>query len=247
MPRKCASVPETSRSNAMSQPNLATVPKDLLVVPSSSSTRRWDTFVALLKCSSRGPIRRSNGCSRPLIYSGSVSPMGKPFIPDTARVDQAIAKLKALRKGCTLGGLSWKALREEGRPQTREALPGGQASVGRVSAPTRRRGAHRLAWHRHAVLRDPEGAPRSDDVCRGRSAHRRRPRFGGVDPNGGSVRRSPDCRYQCDRRPLNLTKRPVRTRMPVLWGLRLKHPWLPDYANPIDDQDRSLDDDGDGG
>ncbi len=30
MPRKCASVPETSRSNAMSQPNLATDPKDLL-------------------------------------------------------------------------------------------------------------------------------------------------------------------------------------------------------------------------
>ncbi|MGH8575455.1 MAG: type II toxin-antitoxin system Phd/YefM family antitoxin [Gammaproteobacteria bacterium] len=34
---------------------------------------------------------------------------------DRSRIDQAIAKLKALRKGCTLGGLSWKELRDEGR------------------------------------------------------------------------------------------------------------------------------------
>lgn len=32
-----------------------------------------------------------------------------------AQVDDAIAKLKALRRGTTLGGLSWKELRDEGR------------------------------------------------------------------------------------------------------------------------------------
>ncbi len=36
-------------------------------------------------------------------------------VADRSRVDQAIAKLKALRQGCTLGGLSWKDLRDEGR------------------------------------------------------------------------------------------------------------------------------------
>ncbi len=35
---------------------------------------------------------------------------------DRARVKAAVKKLKALRKGTTLGGLSWKALRDEGRP-----------------------------------------------------------------------------------------------------------------------------------
>jgi len=34
---------------------------------------------------------------------------------DRARVSEAFEKLKALRKGTTLGGLSWKALRDEGR------------------------------------------------------------------------------------------------------------------------------------
>jgi prevent-host-death family protein len=34
---------------------------------------------------------------------------------DRARVDEAIAKLKAVRKGSSLGGLSWKELRDEGR------------------------------------------------------------------------------------------------------------------------------------
>lgn len=34
---------------------------------------------------------------------------------DRARVDRAVEKLKDLRKGSTLGGLSWKALRDEGR------------------------------------------------------------------------------------------------------------------------------------
>ena len=35
---------------------------------------------------------------------------------DRARVDEAFEKLKALRKGTTLGGISSKALRDEGRP-----------------------------------------------------------------------------------------------------------------------------------
>jgi prevent-host-death family protein len=34
---------------------------------------------------------------------------------DRARVDGTIAKLKTLRQGCTLGGLSWQTLRDEGR------------------------------------------------------------------------------------------------------------------------------------
>lgn len=34
---------------------------------------------------------------------------------DTARINDTIAKLKALRKGTTLGG-DWKAYRDEGRP-----------------------------------------------------------------------------------------------------------------------------------
>jgi prevent-host-death family protein len=35
---------------------------------------------------------------------------------DRARIDAAFEKLKAMRKGTTLGGLSWKTLRDEGRP-----------------------------------------------------------------------------------------------------------------------------------
>jgi prevent-host-death family protein len=35
---------------------------------------------------------------------------------ERARVDEAFEKLKALRKSTTLGGLSWKELRDEGRP-----------------------------------------------------------------------------------------------------------------------------------
>jgi prevent-host-death family protein len=34
---------------------------------------------------------------------------------DRARVSEAFEKLKTLRKGTTLGGLSWKELRDEGR------------------------------------------------------------------------------------------------------------------------------------
>lgn len=47
---------------------------------------------------------------------------GKPLarlipvaVADSSRVDLAISKLKALRKGCTLDGLSWQTLRDEGR------------------------------------------------------------------------------------------------------------------------------------
>lgn len=47
---------------------------------------------------------------------------GKPLarlipvaVADRSRIDQAIAKLKSLRKDCTLDGLSWQELRDEGR------------------------------------------------------------------------------------------------------------------------------------
>ena len=35
---------------------------------------------------------------------------------DRKRADEAFERLKELRRGTTLGGLSWKALRDEGRP-----------------------------------------------------------------------------------------------------------------------------------
>jgi prevent-host-death family protein len=35
---------------------------------------------------------------------------------DQADVDDAVAQLRRFRKGKTLGGLSWKALRDAGRP-----------------------------------------------------------------------------------------------------------------------------------
>ena len=35
---------------------------------------------------------------------------------DRKRADEAFEQLKELRRGTTLGGLSWKALRDEGRP-----------------------------------------------------------------------------------------------------------------------------------
>jgi prevent-host-death family protein len=35
---------------------------------------------------------------------------------DQTRANEAFVKLKALRKGTTLGGLSWKELRDAGRP-----------------------------------------------------------------------------------------------------------------------------------
>ncbi len=34
---------------------------------------------------------------------------------DRSRIDNTISKLKSLRKGCTLNGLSWQELRDEGR------------------------------------------------------------------------------------------------------------------------------------
>lgn len=36
-------------------------------------------------------------------------------VADRARVDETIARLKALRQGTTLEGLSWQDLRDEGR------------------------------------------------------------------------------------------------------------------------------------
>jgi len=36
-------------------------------------------------------------------------------VPDLAQVDATVTKLKALRQGVTLGGLSWKELRDDGR------------------------------------------------------------------------------------------------------------------------------------
>ena len=40
-----------------------------------------------------------------------------PFVkPDGERARRAISRLKASRKGCRLGGLSWKGLRDEGHP-----------------------------------------------------------------------------------------------------------------------------------
>ena len=35
---------------------------------------------------------------------------------DKARVNEAIARLKEMRKGLSLDGLSWKELRDKGRP-----------------------------------------------------------------------------------------------------------------------------------
>ncbi|MEI6066361.1 MAG: type II toxin-antitoxin system prevent-host-death family antitoxin [Methylococcaceae bacterium] len=47
---------------------------------------------------------------------------GKPLarlipvaIADRSRIDLTISKLKELRNGCNLGGLSWQELRDEGR------------------------------------------------------------------------------------------------------------------------------------
>ena len=37
-------------------------------------------------------------------------------VVDQAAVDDAVAQLRRLRKETTLGGLSWKRLRDEGRP-----------------------------------------------------------------------------------------------------------------------------------
>jgi prevent-host-death family protein len=35
---------------------------------------------------------------------------------DKTRIDEAIARWKETRKGLSLGGLSWKAMRDDGRP-----------------------------------------------------------------------------------------------------------------------------------
>ncbi len=39
----------------------------------------------------------------------------KADVAEKSAVDDAIAKLKALRRGTTLGGADWKELRDEGR------------------------------------------------------------------------------------------------------------------------------------
>ena len=49
-----------------------------------------------------------------------VTRRGKPVarlmpIAESAKVSEAMAKLRDLRKGTTLGGLSWKELRDAGR------------------------------------------------------------------------------------------------------------------------------------
>jgi prevent-host-death family protein len=45
-----------------------------------------------------------------------VARMVAPLRADQARAEAAFARLKALRKGTTLGGVSWKELRDAGRP-----------------------------------------------------------------------------------------------------------------------------------
>lgn len=48
-------------------------------------------------------------------HGNAIARLVPAALADRSRVDQAIAKLKALRAGCTLGGLSWKELRDQGR------------------------------------------------------------------------------------------------------------------------------------
>lgn len=48
-------------------------------------------------------------------HGNAIARLVPAAVADRSRVDQAIAKLKALRAGCTLGGLSWKELRDQGR------------------------------------------------------------------------------------------------------------------------------------
>jgi prevent-host-death family protein len=38
-----------------------------------------------------------------------------PAAPDEAGPDDIVARFRALRAGCTLGGLDWRELRDEGR------------------------------------------------------------------------------------------------------------------------------------
>jgi hypothetical protein len=48
-------------------------------------------------------------------FQKSVPPVPHHEQFDPEKVDEAIAKLKELRRGTRLGGLSWKMLRDEGR------------------------------------------------------------------------------------------------------------------------------------
>jgi prevent-host-death family protein len=49
-------------------------------------------------------------------HGKAIAPLVGARAIDRRRVNAAFEKLKAMRKGTTLGGLSWKALRDEGRP-----------------------------------------------------------------------------------------------------------------------------------
>jgi len=44
-----------------------------------------------------------------------VARLVREITADRTRVDEAIAQIKAIRKGVRLNGLSWKELRDEGR------------------------------------------------------------------------------------------------------------------------------------
>ncbi len=53
-----------------------------------------------------------------IIITRHVKPLARLVpvnVADRARIDSVIAKLKALRKNCTLDGISWQTLRDEGR------------------------------------------------------------------------------------------------------------------------------------
>ena len=48
-------------------------------------------------------------------YGKPIAKLVSAAVTDRQRVDQAIAAIKALRRGHTLGDLSWRDLRDEGR------------------------------------------------------------------------------------------------------------------------------------
>lgn len=66
-------------------------------------------FSALLERVSRGEEIVITRHGRP------VARLIPAVVGDRARVDQAIARLRALRAGSQLGELSWKELRDQGR------------------------------------------------------------------------------------------------------------------------------------
>ena len=64
---------------------------------------------ALLERVARG----EGGVDHPSWQGGGAA--GPAGAADRSDIDETIAKLKAARAGVTLGGLDWKALRDEGR------------------------------------------------------------------------------------------------------------------------------------